>query len=65
MRFHKLYSPYYINTKDNKIQGEREKEVNTHTLSFRCPIHKNIAYTCACPSGGKSIFFVLKDTKKV
>lgn len=36
--------------------GEREKETHTHTLSFKCPIHKNIAYTCACPSGGKSIF---------
>lgn len=26
MRVHKLYSPYYMDTKDEKIQGERERE---------------------------------------
>lgn len=66
MRSHKLYSPYYMDTKDKKIQrGEREREKkrqNTHTLSCKCPIHKNKA-DMRMPQWWKNLFPKKKKKK--
>lgn len=57
-----------MDTKDKKIQeGERErKRQNTHTLSCKCPIHKNKALHMRMPQwrGKVSFFFRAEGHKK-